>query len=901
MARSVQQLSYSAFTGGIVTEASPLTFPDGASIDESNFELTKQGTRNRRLGLDKISESVDLTSRIGGPKDVVTYLWDNNGNTGQVFLVVVAFNELMIYDVTSSTPGENLVYKTTISGNGRASLTSHAGQLIVATGKQDILVIRVSNNNVFSERVERLTIRDRVGLPAYTDDPLSLSGKSLLNAAKSAYRPKPPELFLRTSFDWERNEDVSYNVTYGPDYYVFNTKEVVLSNKTLPNGDVVTRTKLNTANTLNAFMGWPIEAFLLERNNPAVGAEHYSFTIVFREQFYSDSIEAQGISAVTFNQIDGGVEYTIPLTLSEYNSFYNLDKDLVLVEFVKQNHPHLYNLFNQGWGKRRMDFKDTTNLYHPIDDFFVYTKDHVLPAASDDVNVALYENTQLESNRTAQRFHPQDLEAMPLGSYVSPLGRFVIDALVRGQSRFLAYRSAILESNWNRIYDVKMNYEYTTGGATSVADYAGRVWFAGFSGDSPGSTISLSNKVLYGQTSDDNIFSCYQETDPTIADSATVLETDGGYISIDSLDKVVHLVAVDTVLMVFATNGVWAIAGSDGNSFSPTSSTIIKLTDKGAVNAQSIVQVDSDVYFWAKDGLYKLQSKGFAEFDVVPMTKLTINEIAINLTSEDVLGMSGAYDERKDTITWIIDGSDSTLDRRELVFHLAFQSFTINTLYSGTYNDGTVNQVLAIVKTPQFISRALDDNVKAGSDNVVADSDNVVVDTSNRDGGGSRTAYIAVFNGLLWDELMFVDKVRDDFSDWGLTDAKAYLLTGYVTGGDTARMKGVPSLVCHFNRTEGLATETGAESESSCLVQSQWEWTNSAFANKWSAPFQAYRHLRPQISGLGEEVAEGIQVVTTRNKLRGRGRTVSLLFSTEEGKDCQILGWSMMATANNIG
>ena len=40
------------FVGGLVTEASPLTFPAGASLDEVNMKLIRNGSRQRRLGLD---------------------------------------------------------------------------------------------------------------------------------------------------------------------------------------------------------------------------------------------------------------------------------------------------------------------------------------------------------------------------------------------------------------------------------------------------------------------------------------------------------------------------------------------------------------------------------------------------------------------------------------------------------------------------------------------------------------------------------------------------------------------------------------------------------------------------------------------------------------------------------
>lgn len=40
------------FVRGLITEASPLTFPENASLDEINFKLKRDGSRERRLGLD---------------------------------------------------------------------------------------------------------------------------------------------------------------------------------------------------------------------------------------------------------------------------------------------------------------------------------------------------------------------------------------------------------------------------------------------------------------------------------------------------------------------------------------------------------------------------------------------------------------------------------------------------------------------------------------------------------------------------------------------------------------------------------------------------------------------------------------------------------------------------------
>lgn len=678
-------------------------------------------------------------------------------------------------------------------------------------------------------------------------------------------------------------------------YYNFTSRKHAVNNKALSTGGVLNRYELFTGKNNDSFMGVPIDSFYAEIVNYPDKADTHIISVIFRDGFYRNVVRADVSSGKI--AIRNGVRYTADITADEYHSFTGLTKSLGLEPFSAKHHPHIYNLWNQGWGEKRMVSGNTTTLIDPIDYFHIEASK--LPAAGDTVASALYPNSSHQANRTAKRFHPGDLLANPLGSTQAPAGRYIIDALDRGIGRRDAFLKDLKEKGSSRQEDYDMSFENTFKGATTVSSYAGRVWFAGFTQDSPGSTIPLSNKILYGQVSDDNILNCYQATDPTSPEEYALVDTDGGYVSIDGIDEVQRLVATDTSLLVFASNGVWVIAGTDGNSFTPTSSMVAKITSKGAVNAQSVVQVDSDVFYWAEDGLYRLVSEGFAAFKLEAVTKPAINELILELRKEDFIGMSGAYDARAEKLVWIIDGSQTDNERRELTFNLSFGSFTINTYYKEDIA-GTTKEVLAIVDTPQFINSVVTDNIVAGKDNVVTGAgDNVVVTLPSKTGNPARIAYIGIESDASGNSsVFFANTVRTDFKDWGTIDAEAYLLTGYVSGGDVSREKQVPNLTLHFNKTETTATEEGTRNESGCLVQSQWEWTNDAFAGKWCKPFQGYRLPRPQIRGINQPIAEGVQVVTTKNKLRGRGKTVSLKFSTEEGKDCQLLGWSMIAAAN---
>lgn len=84
------------------------------------------------------------------------------------------------------------------------------------------------------------------------------------------------------------------------------------------------------------------------------------------------------------------------------------------------------------------------------------------------------------------------------------------------------------------------------------------------------------------------------------------------------------------------------------------------------------------------------------------------------------------------------------------------------------------------------------------------------------------------------------------------------------------------------------------KNESSCLVQARWEWTESDDAGRWGQEFQAYRHRQMYFTEEDSAtVSYGYSVITTRNKIRGKGRALSFRFRTEPLKDCQLLGWSI--------
>lgn len=81
--------------------------------------------------------------------------------------------------------------------------------------------------------------------------------------------------------------------------------------------------------------------------------------------------------------------------------------------------------------------------------------------------------------------------------------------------------------------------------------------------------------------------------------------------------------------------------------------------------------------------------------------------------------------------------------------------------------------------------------------------------------------------------------------------------------------------------------------DSSLKMQARWDWANASSSQKFSQEVQVYRNVRPNSGS-----AAGFPIVVTKNKVRGKGRALQLRFSSESGKDAEIVGWGIWINKN---
>ena len=185
---------YNTFVKGLITEASPLTFPENASIDEQNFVLNRDGSRSRRLGIDYEnlyalkSTGQSLSQLASGRQDL--FRWDSPAGSADVTIGVVRSNEkLWFINLLSANPSDNFLNSgnyISLSGvtNGKLETTIINNKLIIV-GKQleqPILLSYDKSSEAVTQTTIDIFVRDIWGV----DDGLTISERptTLSNAHK---------------------------------------------------------------------------------------------------------------------------------------------------------------------------------------------------------------------------------------------------------------------------------------------------------------------------------------------------------------------------------------------------------------------------------------------------------------------------------------------------------------------------------------------------------------------------------------------------------------------------------------------------------------------------------------------------------------------------------------------
>ena len=543
---------------------------------------------------------------------------------------------------------------------------------------------------------------------------------------------------------------------------------------------------------------------------------------------------------------------------------------------------HKYNLFNQGWS-----ISEINAVGYPSNSDIIYLGK--VENAADPDDIGTFSATQLNKNY--------------FGNTPAPKGRYTIDAFNRSTSRNLAS-------------GITVGTDIEKGRPSTTAFYSGRIFYSGIPSEvlktGANKTVDYSGYIFFSPTLEhlDIAGDCFQAADPTSEDISELVATDGGVINIPEIEHVVRITEANKSLVVLATNGVWEVLGGE-SGFAANDYQVRKITSSGCISPGSVVEVEGAIYYWGEGGIYQLSiDQVAATLSANNITENTIQTYYNNIGNSAKLYVQSVYNSSQRKIRWMYN-ADTTFDgladvnkyNKELVLDTLLGAF-----YPSTIDDTNV-YIAGYVQTSSFQTAARVHDVVSNEIDVISNTEDVIMTQNILTGSPVVTKYLAISVNTTSGNIQgtFAEYKDDNFVDWKSfddvgSDYSSYLITGYETAGDVMRVKDVPYLMVNFLQTEdgyvqALDGSTIFNRPSSCIMKASWDWSTSDQSGRWSSPFQAYRLGRTSFPELTNDAFDYYsKVVTTKNKLRGRGRALSLYFESEAGYDMHILGWSILVS-----
>ena len=779
MARTQAKVQTANFSGGFITEASPLTFPENSCIDILNMDINLDGSVERRKGA-QLEENHQEFAYSAGPVDFYSgFSWRNVAGRSDInFIVIKAGRYLLFYeDILPLSANKHsqvvdlndyLVSEASLPQivNSRVDMAHGKGHLFVVS--QFIEPLIISYNPTGDDfTVDTIDIIDRDfdgvddGLET-TDRPLALSSEHLYNLLNQGWTEDLIETYHSSQGEYPSNADIwSAGRDANNNFSPAEMKKINFGNSPAPKGRFV-RSIFDTTQSFSMGGNIAISSWTVSCGTPSIVT---MVTVANHGLSASDSITIAGTS---YDWHDSSIPDS---------GTSNIDGDYTVASVVNPT---------------TFTFEATVTQCDNID------------SISDD-------------------------------------GIVTVETIANPEGVIQDWRPA------------------------SVAFFSGRAFFSGI--ESP----EIGDNIYFSQVLTDirKVEKAYQDADPTSDEISDIIDTDGGRITVAGLGKVIKMIPLQRSLLVFSANGIWEVSGPGEGFFTATDYSVRKLGNIPCRSPDTILEVEGIVALFAEDGIYVIQENEVSGL-LTPnnITDATIREYYLAIPGPTKERALGVYDDQIKKIAWgfrRFDGVTFSPDVDVLVFDIRTQSFT---KYSFRIED---HYATALVTIKDCCPVA------------------------------GKVRLLTLINGT---HLSFSELSSEDFEDWG-RDNDAYVITGWETLGDIGVKKQARSLVLHFLRTEEGFEEDESENlvpihPSSCKVRATWEWTNDVESNKWSPEFQGYRYRQLYTpSGPTDTYNTGYEVITTKTKIRGGGRSLSLQFRSEPKKDLKLLGWAIEFDAAN--
>lgn len=376
----------------------------------------------------------------------------------------------------------------------------------------------------------------------------------------------------------------------------------------------------------------------------------------------------------------------------------------------------------------------------------------------------------------------------------------------------------------------------------AVAFYAGRAFYAGCQ---PDDRQELAGRVYYSQIirNKSNASRCYQSNDPSAKNLNDLVDTDGGYITINNLGVVHAMVPFRQSLILITTNGCWEIGAGD-NYFTPASYIVRQISDRGSRFKKGVFQLDGRPAYWSEQGLELVsESEITGAPEVQSLTDQTIKTFVQQSIVEN--SVSAVYDKIDNVAYWVFQPTGETYTR-VLCFDIrlgAFYTWTVD-------NNG-------------YYIRSIDhfDN-----------------NTDER----LRLLIQSKPSASLW-QLDFHKQDYEGNKDFLNSNSEvqfvAHIEAGYELLGDGMRSKQAVKVATYCERDENA----------SLFARGKYEWSTGGVSGKWNNAQQAYR-----------DAGNGHGLSISRLRMRGSGPAFRIRYESDGDKDFKLYGWSVLYVGGNM-
>jgi hypothetical protein len=651
------------FIKGLITESTPLSFPENSCTDALNVDFDLTGRITKRRGMDyETSFEMVLTDNPG--TDAITeYVWRSVGGDGnRSFLVQQKGRYIHFYDVSNNTDVSSNKFTTTLDLNdykpASTDQTPSLNPCGYTSGNGDLIIVNQAIDPIY------VTYTAATGAIAATEIEILVRDFRGLNDGLDV--------------DERPTSTVAALISGNPEHYYNLANQGWLTGDSLSQWDTALTTMPSNADYIALFRSSATDGF-----DSAIVTSKTGYNTPAPKGHYI-------LNAWQPDRTLGGT-----LTFSGTVSYPSLVDDSALSRIGSLTSSFIYDgLSAVGTGScgtvdsNTAWFGNNLGSAQAISKVILYGSNNfgyadgcttgfftICGPAFGNFSAYLYGKTTAPANAT---------DGTLLGS-INFTG--VADESggreIQSSDTVTTYQYVWVYFVWNNYSSWHDNgganprsifigeldtYEYVTTSVASSDDivtykrpttcefYQGRVFYSGVSELNLGSNIYFSQIVekrnQYGL--------CYQKNDPTSEDLPDLLADDGGFIKIPDAGTIVRLFEFQGSLLVLATNGVWIVQGSGGSPFLATDYEVRKISASGTNSPLSIASFRGVPVWWGREGIHTVNyDANYGSFTVDNISNTTVQSLIDSIPNVNKRYVKGSCDPVDRIVYWAYNDSAS--------------------------------------------------------------------------------------------------------------------------------------------------------------------------------------------------------------------------------------------------